>query len=131
MTVGIPGAGIGTAFYMLHALVMPIREAIRAFRHHSAPRWRLVSVQFGVALGVVAGIALVGITLVWIVTALAPLLATYGVASGAMGGASRVPALLRISAVALMFAVLAAVLTAVQVLRLVVRVESTTHTPVP
>jgi len=121
VTVGIPGAGIGSAFYMLIALLMPVREAMRAMRWRGAPRWRLVLTQFGIALSVVAGIALVGLFLVWIAAALVPLLASHGIAPAPLASADRLPAVLKISAIALMFAILGAVLAAVQVLRLVVR----------
>jgi hypothetical protein len=59
MVVGLPGLGIGTLFYVLTALWMPMCELRRVCRGDvSAARWRLVMVQLCFALSVVASVAL-------------------------------------------------------------------------
>jgi hypothetical protein len=54
MTVGLPGAGIGGMFYLLMALLAPVRETVR--RETGSPRqWRLVFRHFLVAASILAG----------------------------------------------------------------------------
>jgi hypothetical protein len=59
MFAGLPGIGVGTLFYVVTALWMPVRELARTVRgDFSAARWRLAVVQFSFALSIIASIAL-------------------------------------------------------------------------
>ena len=59
MFAGLPGIGVGTLFYVLAALWMPIKELGRLMRGDvSAARWRLVLVQLSFALSIIASVAL-------------------------------------------------------------------------
>lgn len=122
MTVGIPGAGIGGAFYLVSALLMPLRESVRSVRRGSGSgRWRTVGLQVGLAFGILAGIALAGVLLGWAVSAVEPMLAARmgEVAPGERG--AELPLLFGMSAIALMFGTLVLVLASVHALRLLVR----------
>jgi hypothetical protein len=66
MFAGLPGIGVGTLFYVLTALWMPIPEFIRLMKGgSSAARWRLIAVQFVFALSIVASIAVAERVLLW------------------------------------------------------------------
>jgi hypothetical protein len=53
--------GVGTLFYVLIALCMPIYELVRLVRGESSlARWRVVAVQFSYAIGIVVSITLAG-----------------------------------------------------------------------
>jgi hypothetical protein len=57
MTVGIPGAGIGTLYYLTSALWMPFKEVQRARKGQSTPASRrLVLRQALMALGIIASL---------------------------------------------------------------------------
>jgi hypothetical protein len=59
MFAGLPGIGVGTLFYVLTALWMPVCELGRLMRgDFDGARWRLVFVQLSFAVGIVASIAL-------------------------------------------------------------------------
>ena len=61
MTVGLPGVGIGGIFYLVSALLMPVRELGRAMRRDPGARhWGLVSRQTSIALGILAALWLTG-----------------------------------------------------------------------
>lgn len=122
MIVGVPGLGIGGVFYILSALAMPFRELARGVRPGGAPRrWRVVADQTAMALAILGSIALVGIALGWVVGLIDPGSVQRIVIGGAAKGAGGVPTVLKVVAAFLVFGTLAAVLAAVQVLRLVVR----------
>jgi hypothetical protein len=56
MTAGLPGAGIGGMFYLLMALLAPVRETVRRRRETGSPRqWRLVFRHFLLAASILAG----------------------------------------------------------------------------
>jgi hypothetical protein len=58
MFAGLPGIGVGTLFYVITALVMPLVELTRLLRGDvSAARWRLVLTQFCFAVGIVLSVA--------------------------------------------------------------------------
>ena len=60
MNVGLPGAGIGGLFYIVCALVMPVKEVFLTLRRPEHRfRYRLVLVPPGIAVGIVAGIVIV------------------------------------------------------------------------
>jgi hypothetical protein len=59
MFAGLPGIGVGTLFYVLAALWMPMRELGRLLRgDFDAARWRLVLIQLSFAVSIVASIAI-------------------------------------------------------------------------
>lgn len=56
--MGVPGSGLGYAFYALSVAWMPIHELWRlAQGKSSADRWRRVARQVGLLAGIVAGLA--------------------------------------------------------------------------
>lgn len=58
MNAGLPGTGIGGLFYVVLALVMPLRELYLTARGRSSrERWRLVLQQALMACGIVAALA--------------------------------------------------------------------------
>jgi hypothetical protein len=58
MFAGVPGIGVGTLFYVITALVMPLVELTRLLRGDvSAARWRLVLTQFCFATSVILSVA--------------------------------------------------------------------------
>ena len=64
MVAGLPGTGIGGMFYLLSALLMPLKELINTFCGRSnKSRWKLVGSQTGLALGIIAGFWLTGLLL--------------------------------------------------------------------
>lgn len=61
MNVGLPGTGIGGLFYLLSALLMPIREICLALNKGSRfSHKRLILTQCAIAIGILAGIWLTG-----------------------------------------------------------------------
>ena len=73
MFAGLPGIGVGTLFYVLTALWMPVPECVRLIRGESSvARWRLIAVQFCFAISIVASIAIAERMLLWIMGAKAP-----------------------------------------------------------
>lgn len=59
MNAGLPGTGLGGLFYLVLALVMPLREAYLTARGRSSrERWRVVAQQFTIALGILATVVL-------------------------------------------------------------------------
>jgi len=50
MNVGLPGTGIGGAYYMLLVLFMPVRAARQVLRCGRPARWVLVARQSALAL---------------------------------------------------------------------------------
>ena len=61
MNAGLPGTGIGGLFYVLLALLMPVRELYLTARGRSSrERWRLVLQQLLIACGIIASLAVTG-----------------------------------------------------------------------
>ncbi len=59
MNAGLPGTGLGGIFYLVLALMMPVRELYLTARGRSSrERWRLVLRQLAMALGIVATVVL-------------------------------------------------------------------------
>lgn len=55
MTAGLPGTGLGGLFYLVLSLLMPLRELYLTTRGRSSrARWRIVSTQLAIALGIIA-----------------------------------------------------------------------------
>jgi hypothetical protein len=115
MTAGVPGTGLGGLFYILAALFLPVRGAIRKLRRQNVS-WNVIARLSGLAVGVFVGIWAMG----WLLGLLfVPAAGTFGAATGAtaqMRATSR--NVLRWATVAAGFATLSLVLLAVQVARL-------------
>jgi hypothetical protein len=66
MFAGLPGIGVGTLFYVVAALWMPLRECPRLLTGKSSlARWRVIGVQFCFALSIIASIAVADRVLLW------------------------------------------------------------------
>lgn len=73
MFAGLPGIGVGTLFYVLTALWMPVRECRRLIAGQSSLcRWRVIAVQFFFAISIVASVALADRSLAWVLGTGAP-----------------------------------------------------------
>jgi hypothetical protein len=83
MTVGIPGAGIGGLFYLIAALLLPVRSLIRRLSGIRVS-WKEIVRQVGLALGILLGIWATG----WL---LGSLIAPARAASEASAGRAMVP----------------------------------------
>ena len=110
MTVGLPGTGIGGIFYLASALVMPFREVYRRLRGRPAGDWRVVTGQLAITGGVLGGMWVTGRLLGLALAAARPI--------GTAGRALPPGNVLRFVSIALAFGTLAAVLAAVELLRL-------------
>ena len=120
MTAGLPGAGIGGLFYLISALLMPVRSLYRALTGRGEPRWGLALRQAALAAGILAGIWAAG----WLLGALLVRggagAAGAGMAGGRAGSAADVPNVVRTGALWFSLGTLAAVLALVRVGRLLV-----------
>jgi hypothetical protein len=66
MFAGLPGIGVGTLFYVMAALWMPVRELPRLVSGKSSvARWRLIGMQFCFAVSIIASIAIADRVLLW------------------------------------------------------------------
>jgi hypothetical protein len=129
VTVGIPGSGIGGLFYLLSALLIPVRELARRVRGHpgTVPT-RFVLRHAGLVAGIVAGLWLTGRLLALIVLD-SPAVAATAEDPATAAGMSNV---LKMSTFLIGFGTLAAVLAGVQVARLVMRLRTAiVRSPVP
>jgi hypothetical protein len=118
MFAGMPGIGVGTLFYVLIAIWMPIREiAVVAQGRSSWARWRLIGVQLVYASGIIASVALADRMLLWMLG---------GGRSRDVGPArwlndqlgAHAPQSILAAPIATSFILLAAVLLTVQILRM-------------
>ena len=116
MNPGLPGAGIGGLFYVLSALWMPICELWRRWRGGAPGQWLLVARQFAIAVGIVA-------SMTGVFWALDTALMLSQVAEH-MAGKAHVMWSLRVSALLVTSGVLAMVLSAVQLVRLYLRLRT-------
>jgi tetratricopeptide (TPR) repeat protein len=132
MAAGIPGVGIGGIFYLVSALMMPVRElwlAARGVRGAgSRARWRAIAPQWSIAAGILAAIWATG----WL---LGRMLTSRIVGSDvAVGAAVAHGVSLRMGALLLSFGTLSFVLALVQVARVFPRathrVEAAVQLPV-
>jgi hypothetical protein len=129
MTAGLPGAAIGGLFYLVSALLMPVRETARMLRDREAPRrWRLVARQTAIAGGILVAIWAVGRGLGWLLLATRPDLVTQPAARMQIL-ASEAPSVVRTGAFAVSFGTLIAVLAAIRILAWMVRRRA--HRPAP
>lgn len=111
MTAGIPGSGIGGIFYVIGALLLPLRTLVQQARGERV-KWAPVLRQFALGLGILAGLWLAGVLLSLL---LAPVLP----AAPSRVAVARHADVLRLLSVYASFGTLAAVLLAVQVARVV------------
>lgn len=117
MTVGVPGTGIGGLFYILAALLAPIRSLLQRHCSSSAERGVLTRL-FMLGVGVILGIFATG----WLLGFLVGPVARAAAIGGAIGTPR--PEIVNVVRWAALFAsvlMLAAVLIAVQIARLIVR----------
>lgn len=70
MTAGVPGTGLGGLFYILAALLLPLRGIYRKLRRRRMT-WRGTAKLTGLALGVLIGIWVTGWLLGWLLGPLA------------------------------------------------------------
>ena len=67
MFAGLPGIGVGTLFYVLLALWMPLRELPRVFQGKSSlAAWRLIVRQLFYATGIVATVMFAEKVMLWL-----------------------------------------------------------------
>lgn len=76
MTAGLPGIGIGGIFYLLCAVLMPVKELYNTVRGRtSRQRWGMVAKQFGLLCGIMIGFWLTGLLLGMTLHKLSPITA--------------------------------------------------------
>lgn len=121
MFAGLPGIGVGTLYYVLTALWMPLRECALLVRGESSlARWRLIALQLFFAASIVASVAAADRAMVWILGGSGP---------GSVGPARmlndhlkvRVPTSILAAPITASFLLLLGVLVVVEVLRLFAR----------
>jgi len=67
MFAGLPGIGVGTLFYVLAALWMPVHEMSRVVRGTSSvARWRRILLQLVYALSIIASITIADRVMLWV-----------------------------------------------------------------
>ena len=67
MFAGLPGIGVGTLFYVLIALCMPIVELVHVARGTSSvARWRRIGYQWFNAVSIIASIMFAERVLLWV-----------------------------------------------------------------
>ncbi len=73
MFAGLPGIGVGTLFYVLIGLWMPVYELVRVARGTSSvARWRLIVRQLCFSLSIVTSIVCAERVVMWILGEAAP-----------------------------------------------------------
>src|SRR5262245_38892636 len=116
MTVGIPGVGFGGIFYLIGALLMPVREVVRTARGESnAERWAKVATQWSLAAGSLVALWATGRVLGHVLTSA---LARTGAGVGRLAAPHNV---LKVSVFALSLGMLAILILAVRIAHLVLR----------
>jgi hypothetical protein len=127
MFAGLPGIGVGTLFYVVAALWMPLRECPRLLTGTSSlARWRVIGVQFCFALSIIASVAIADRVLLWMLGDASP---TAINPAGLINDefAARVPQSIFAAPIAASLLLLAAVLVLTELLRLVTIARSTTR----
>src|SRR5215813_6545656 len=131
MTVGIPGVGFGGIFYLIGALFMPIREAVKTWRGESnSERWGVVATQWSLAAGILVALWGTG----WVLGHVLPaaVIATRAAGAGTIFGPHNV---LKMSAFAGSLGMLVMLVVGVRVAHVVLRrrggVPAQELTPVP
>jgi hypothetical protein len=121
MFAGLPGIGVGTLFYVLMALVMPLWEIPRVIQGTSSlARWRLIVRQLIYASGIIATVMFAERLLLWIlgqskVAPLSPAAVLHGELGVRAGGS------ILAAPIAASILLLAGVLLVVEVSRLVIK----------
>jgi hypothetical protein len=73
MFAGLPGIGVGTLFYILAALWMPVHEIGPLLRGTSSvARWRRIAMQWVYAISIILSIAIAERVMLWILGAATP-----------------------------------------------------------
>jgi len=119
MSPGLPGTGIGGLFYLLSAIWMPFYEVGRVSMGRGRRSWRMVTTQFALATGILAGIWLTG-WLIGAVVVMNVMGVTVGQLTNQAGAVGTVVNVVRMVAICGPLALLALVLLMVHLLRLVV-----------
>jgi len=117
MTAGVPGTGIGGLFYLVAALLLPLRGLILRMRGARVP-WPTLFRQMRLAVGVFLGIWATGWLLGFVV---GPIAGTARIAGRAESVTRGFRSIVRWSALLAGLGALAVVLLSVEVARLVVR----------
>ena len=126
MNAGLPGSGISGAFYLLSALWMPFHELYKTLRNKSQPqRVRLILIQSGIALGILAGIWLAG----WLLGELVVKINAWLALKQGMPAPAPVtlPNVIKVTLVFLTIGLLAVVVGGVHILKLVMRYRKPRH----
>ena len=125
MTAGLPGVGIGGIFYLVSALLMPVRSLVAVARGRAdEARWSTALRQAALAAGILGALWVTGWALGWIIANLIPE-ATLIAADGRSTGEVR--SVIRTSALLLSLGTLSVVLAIVQLLRMALPVRRTEH----
>jgi hypothetical protein len=119
MFAGLPGFGVGTLFYIVVALWMPIRELERVVRGTSSiARWRLILRQLFYAFGIIVTIMFAERVLMWALGQAGPRpFSPAALLSGELSG--RAPGSLLAAPITVSLLLLGGVLLSVEALRLV------------
>ena len=116
MTVGVPGVGFGGIFYLIGALVMPVREVVRTARgERNVQRWAVVATQWSLAASILVALWATGWVLGHVLTP--ALLAR----TGTVGRLAAPHNVLRVSVFAMSLGMLALLIATVRVAHLVLR----------
>ena len=121
MFAGLPGIGVGTLFYVLMALLMPLWEIPRVIQGTSSlARWRMIVRQLIYASGIVATVMFAERLLLWIlgqskVSPFSPAAFVHAELGARAGGS------ILAAPIAASILLLAGVLLAVETLRLVIK----------
>ena len=119
MTVGVPGVGFGGIFYLIGALVMPVREVVRTARGESSvQRWVVVATQWSLAAGILVALWATGWFLGHVLTP--------AVLARTAAGAGRLAAphnVLKVSVFAMSLGMLVLLIAGVRIVQLVVRLR--------
>jgi len=113
MTAGVPGTGIGGLFYLVSALILPLRGIVKRLRGVRVS-WKTILFQAGLAAGIMFGIWATG----WLIGLLVqPSFADLQIGSAAALARHRFSNIIRGAALLAGFATLGAVLGMTQILR--------------
>jgi hypothetical protein len=116
MFAGLPGIGVGTLFYVLMALWMPLRELPRLMNGTSSvAQWKLIARQLFYASGIVATVMMAERVLLWLMGASPQPFSPAALLHSGMAGNTSILA----APVTASLLLLAGVLLAVEVLRLI------------
>jgi F0F1-type ATP synthase membrane subunit c/vacuolar-type H+-ATPase subunit K len=118
MTAGLPSAGIGGLFYLIGALMMPLKELVAAVRQPGVPRqWRLALGQAAIAVGILVGLWLTGLGLGYVIRSSSMRNEVFGRVLVLSGSTNAIRFIMLVMSLGL----LTTVLSAVQVIRFAVR----------